>query len=290
MTTETTANLGAEEGQLHSKDGTRLFFRRLPPRSGKARARVLVVHGFAEHSGRYGHVLEGLATRDLDAWALDLRGYGRSDGGRGCVRAFDDYLDDVDALLKAAAPDRATTPVFLLGHSMGALVSTRFVQEQPSGIRGLVLSSPFFRVKMPVPAIKRAAATLLSCVWPTFTLPTNLDVRNLSRDPEVGKAYLADPLVFGTATTRWFTEAMGAQEQAFAHAPELRLPVLLVHGAADGIADPERSRELFERLGATDKTLRLWPELRHEILNEPEKGEVIALFADWIEKRLAAAT
>ncbi len=109
---------------------------------------------------------------------------------------------------------------------------------------------------------------------------------NLSRDPEVGKAYLADPLVFGTATTRWFTEAMAAQQQALAHAPALRLPMLIVHGAADGLADPEGSRTFFEALGSPDKTLRLWPELRHEILNEPEKLEVARLMIDWLAKHL----
>jgi lysophospholipase len=295
MTTEEKARESAtpatpaaeEQGQLRATDGTRLFFRRVAPAQGaRARARVLVVHGFAEHSGRYSHVLRGLAERGHDAWAIDLRGYGRSDGGRGCVKRFDDYLEDLTALVQTATQDR-TVPAFLLGHSMGGLVASRFIQERPSGIRGLVLSSPFFRVKMPVPAVKRGAAHILSAVLPRFTLPTNLDPQHLSRDPEVGKAYMADPLVFGTATTRWFTETMAAQARAFAAAPATRTPVLLVHGAADNLVDPEGSREWFEHLGSPDKTLRLWPELRHEILNEPEKAEVLALMADWMEKRLA---
>lgn len=278
-----------DEGQLRTQDGTRIFFRRVPSTQGeRAKARVLVVHGFAEHSGRYVHVLRALAEKGFDAWALDLRGYGKSDGGRGCVKRFDEYLDDVGTLLATAAQDRERVPVFVLGHSMGGLVSTRFVEDRPSGVKGLCLSSPFFRVKMPVPFTKRLAASVLSSVLPNLALATNLDAKNLSRDPEVVKAYTADPLVFGTATTRWFTEAMKAQQRAIAEAPSLRLPVLIVHGAADGLADPEGSRAFFERLGAPDKTLKLWPELRHEVLNEPEKLEVISVFTDWIEKHLTA--
>lgn len=276
----------SEEGQLRATDGTRIFYRRVAAQGERARARVLVVHGFAEHSGRYAHVLQGLSAKGFDAWAPDLRGYGKSDGGRGCVKRFDEYLEDVSTLVAAAAQDRERVPVFILAHSMGGLVATRFCQERPSGVKGLLLSSPFFRVKMPVPFVKRLAANVLSSLLPNLALATNLDRSHLSRDPEVGKAYAADPLIFGTATTRWFTEAMKAQQRALAEAPSLRLPVLIVHGAADGLADPEGSRTFFERLGATDKTLRLWPELRHEILNEPEKLEVLGLYADWIEKHL----
>jgi alpha-beta hydrolase superfamily lysophospholipase len=274
-----------EEGQLRSADGTRLFWRR-EAAQGKARARVLVVHGFAEHSGRYGHVLRGLAAKSFDAWALDLRGHGRSDGGRGCISRWSDYLEDLAGLLALAAPDRDTVPVFLLGHSMGGLVATRFCQERPSGVRGLLLSSPFFRVKMPVPLVKRAAGRVLSSVIPNLAIPSGLDANLVSRDPAVVKAYVEDPLVFHKATTRWFTEATGAQARAFEEASALRLPVLLIHGAADGLVDPEASREIFERLGSPDKTLKLWPELRHEILNEPEKETVLATFVEWIEKRL----
>jgi lysophospholipase len=284
----TGAGTKTDEGQLRSKDGTRIFYRRAAPPGGAARAHVVVVHGFAEHSGRYAHVLSGLSERGLDAWALDLRGHGRSDGGRGCIATFDDYLDDVEALVGMAAPDRGTVPFFLLGHSMGGLVATRFAQERPMGVKGLLLSSPFYRVKMAVPLVKRGAACVLSSLLPNLAMPTNLDANHISRDQAVVQAYVNDPLVLTKATTRWFTETVGAQARAFAGAPSLRVPVLLIHGAADGLVDPEASRELFERLGAVDKTLRLWPELRHEILNEPEKLEVLRTFGDWIEKRLQA--
>jgi alpha-beta hydrolase superfamily lysophospholipase len=270
-----------EEGQLRSADGTRIFWRR-EAAQGKTRGRVLVVHGFAEHSGRYAHVLRGLAAKGFDAWGLDLRGHGRSDGGRGCITRWSDYLDDVSGLLGVAAPDRDVVPAFLLGHSMGGLVSMRFCQERPSGVKGLLLSSPFFRVKMPVPAVKRAAGRVLSSVLPNLAMPTGLDANQISRDPAVVKAYVDDPLVFTTATTRWFTETTFAQAQAFLQAPAFRMPVLLIHGAADGLVDPEASRELFEQLGSPDKTLKLWPELRHEILNEPEKEVVLATFVEWL--------
>lgn len=290
MSAPATDALPVEEGQLRSADGTRLFYRRVAAPAGR-RGRVLVVHGFAEHSGRYLHVLRGLAARGLDAWGLDLRGHGRSDGRRAFVKTFDDYLADVQALVETAAPDRTQVPTFLLGHSMGGLVSTRFVQERPSGLKGLVLSSPFYRVRMAVPIHKRAAASVLTYVTPWLALPTELDPSRLSRDPEVGRLYMADPLVSHHATTRWFTEITGAaQPAAFTKAASIQLPVLVVAGAADEIVDPEATRELYALLTTQDRTLRMWEGLRHEILNEPEKAEVLALMADWIEKRIQPAS
>jgi lysophospholipase len=205
------------------------------------------------------------------------------------VRRFDDYLADVQALVETAIGDRAPVPTFLLGHSMGGLIATRFAQERPSGLRGLLLSSPFFRVKMAVPVLKRAAARVLTHITPWLALAADVDPGDLSRDPEVGRLYMADPLVTHVATTRWFTEAMGAQALAFARAEKIAIPVLIVAGADDKVVDPEAWRELFARLKTPDRTLKVWEGLRHEILNEPEKEQVLGVFIDWIEKHLEAA-
>jgi alpha-beta hydrolase superfamily lysophospholipase len=274
-----------EEGQLRSRDGTRLFYRRVAA-SGTRRGRVLVIHGFAEHGGRYLHVLGGLAAKGFEAWALDLRGHGRSDGRRAFVRRFDDYLEDVHALVETAAQDRASVPSFILGHSMGGLVSTRFVEERPAGLKGLLLSSPFFRVKYPIPLVKRAAARVLTHVTPWLALPTGLDPDSLACDPEVGRLYMADPLVTHVATTRWFTETTGAQQVALAKAASLALPVLVVAGGSDPLVDPEATRRFFAHLETPDRTIRMWDALRHEILNEREKDEILAYVIEWLEKHL----
>lgn len=126
---------------------------------------------------------------------------------------------------------------------------------------------------------------MLSGLWPSLKLATGLDASGLSRDPEVVRAYVSDPLVFTTATPRWFTETTRAQALALEKAPALTLPALVIHGALDPLADPEATHEVFAKLGSQDKTLKLWEGLRHEILNEPEKNDVLAMMVDWVEKR-----
>ena len=277
--------LPLEEGRLRARDGTSLHYRRAAP-AGPARGRLVVIHGFAEHGGRYGPLVQAAAARGLDAWAVDLRGHGRSDGARAFVERFEDYLQDVSAVLDLAARDRSDgPPVWLLGHSMGGLVVTRFVEEQPSGVRGFVLSSPFVAMKMRVPAWKRVLAHGLSRVVPSFALPTDLDPAHLASDPEVGRLYMADPLVLKAATARWFTETLGAQRAAFAKAGTVALPALLMHGADDPIADPEGTRRLFAGLGSTDKELEVWPALRHEPFNERSGATVIERVLAWLEGR-----
>jgi alpha-beta hydrolase superfamily lysophospholipase len=156
-------------------------------------------------------------------------------------------------------------------------------------VRGFALSSPFIAMKLRVPAWKRGLARVLSSVTPGFGLPTGLDPDLLSRDPEVGRRYMADPLVLKAATTRWFTETMGAQSAALSKAGSVAIPGLVMHGTADGIADPEGSKQLFERLGGQDKELKLWPDLRHEPFNEPEGATVIGHVVSWIDARLPRA-
>lgn len=283
----TTDTPAVEEMQVRSLDQTSLWVRRLRAQ-GAARGRVAFVHGFGEHGGRYVHVLRWFAARGLDAHVLDLRGHGRSGGRRTFVRAWGEYLDDVQAYLQTID---GAAPLFLVGHSMGGLVVARALQARGPALpplAGAALMSPFLRVKMQLPAWKVSAGRTLSRWLPWFRLPTDIDVAKLSRDPAVGRAYLADPLVEKGATTRWYTEAMGAQEAAFADASRLTLPLLLMHGEDDGVVDVEGTRRLFELAATKDKELRTWPGGRHELFNETNKEEVCGHLLAWIEKRLPA--
>ncbi|MCW8137725.1 MAG: lysophospholipase [Planctomycetota bacterium] len=280
--------LAVEEQQLRSADQTALWTRRVRP-EGQSRARVAFVHGFAEHGGRYVPTLRWFAARGCEAYALDLRGHGRSGGRRTFVRRWGDFLDDVEAyLLHVAAHGEG--PLFLVGHSMGGLVVARTLQERRHrlpALRGAVLTSPFLKVKMPLPAWKTAAGRVLSRWLPWFRIPADLDVAQLSRDLEVGRAYLADPLVERGATARWYTEAMAAQEAALATASALDLPLLFMHGEDDGVVDVEGTRRLHAAAASQDKELRLWPGARHELFNETNKEEVWAHLLGWVERRLS---
>lgn len=292
MSTITPATeLPVDELQLRSGDQTSLWVRRVRPTTA-ARARLAFVHGFGEHGGRYVSTLRWFAARGVDGHVLDLRGHGRSGGRRTFVDRWGDYCDDVEAYLAHVEAQAGTprAPLFLVGHSMGGLISLRTLQERGGRLpplQGAVIMSPFLRVKMPLPAWKTAAGNLLSRWLPWFRIPSGVDVAHLSRDAAVGRAYLADPLVEKGATTRWYTEAMAAQEQAFARAAAVTLPVLLQHGEDDGLVDCEGTRRFFSLLGSADKELRLWPGARHELFNETHKEEVCQHVLAWVERHLA---
>lgn len=283
----TTTALREEELQLTSSDGTALFARRVLP-EGESRGHLAWVHGVAEHSGRYLETMRWFAERGFGSTAIDLRGHGHSGGKRVFVRRWAEYTSDVLAFLEGV--ESPGGPSFLIGHSMGGLVVGRALQTQPqrlSGLRGAVITSPFFGIKVAVPGWKVGAGRFLSKIAPGVSLPSDLDANLLSKDPEQVRAYEEDPLVTHAVTARWYTEAVGQHEPALAEASRLSLPVLFMHGEDDGITDPEATKAVFARCGSEDKELQLWPGARHELLNEVEREQVRERILTWLEPRLS---
>lgn len=245
-----------------------------------ARARVVLLHGYAEHAGRYAEVIGVLTGAGFECHTLDLRGHGHSQGVRGHVLKFEEYLDDVDLFLQSlpATP----LPRFLIGHSLGGLISLSYVLRRPDAFGALAVSSPFLLPAMPVPWLKEALATAASHLAPTLLIDSEIDARGLSHDPAIVEAYVADPMVFKTVNPRWFFEVRKAQDEILERAGEVRLPALFLLGGADPIAHPGRGREVFERLGSRDKQLRVYDDLLHEVLNEVERARVLRDLLAWL--------
>jgi alpha-beta hydrolase superfamily lysophospholipase len=276
-----------ETGFLAAADGTRLFHTTDAP-EGDPRGVVMLLHGFAEHCGRYDGVVRRLVGLGLTCHRIDLRGHGRSGGRRGHVFAFGEYLSDVAALrahVEGVTP--AGLPVFLLGHSNGGLVALHALAERPDGLAGAALSSPFFGFGFEVPPLKAAAGRLLSRYLPALSLPTGLDAKNLSHDPAVVEGYERDPLVFHKASSRWFTETVAAHARLPEAAARVKLPLLMQIGGADVIASPAAARAVFEKIASPDKSLREYTGLYHEIWFEKDREPVLADLTAWLEPRLA---
>jgi alpha-beta hydrolase superfamily lysophospholipase len=270
---------------LTSSDGTRLFQHRWEvPSSAARRGRVLLIHGYGEHLGRYEHVAQPIAGGGFLVGGIDLRGHGKSGGVRGFVRAFDDYLDDLE--LERRSLD-GEGPLYIVAHSFGALTALKYCLRYPEVASGLALSSPYLKLKLDVPPPKLWAGRLFSRVWPTFAMPMGLKGTDVSHDPDEQRKFGSDPLSNKKATTRWFTETLAAQAEVLARAPELKVPCLLLHGGADPIADPARSSEVFSLLGSSDKTLEILEGQLHEIFNETpaERERTIAKVVAWLSSR-----
>jgi alpha-beta hydrolase superfamily lysophospholipase len=256
------------------------------------RAMVVIVHGYAEHFGRYGELVTALGEAGYECHLLDLRGHGRSEGVRGFVQDFGDYLDDLDLLMErigelhsagglsiasTAAPRRV-----LLGHSLGGLIALRYVLRRPEAFAAIAVGSPFLHPAVKVPAFKIGLASVISHLAPTYLMDGEIDSRWLSHDPAVAAAYDRDPLVFKTLSPHWFFAARAAQEEVLERAGEIRLPALFLLGGADHVADAERSRQVFERLGSADKRLEVYPGLFHELFNEVERARVVHDLLTWL--------
>ncbi len=270
-----------QTGLFTATDGTTLFEQTWQPR--RVSGMVALVHGVAEHSGRYARLAADLCAAGYALTAFDLRGHGRSEGLPTFVRSFDAYMDDLTMFLDRARARCAGQPLFLLGHSMGGAVCALYAIERQPALAGLVLSAPSVRSGLDEPAALLAVVRALNAVAPRMPL-MRLQSAGLSRDMDVVRGYDADPLVYRRglrlATLLAFRDA---SRRIQAGVERISLPLLVLQGSNDPIVNPEGSRDLAARAGSTDKTLRLYDGLLHEVLNEPEREQVIADLVAWLD-------
>lgn len=275
-----------EQGFIETEDGLRLFSRWLSP--GAPRSTIVLVHGLAEHSGRYTALMSHLAARGHGVLAFDHRGHGRSPGRRVHVGGFDDFVRDVRAARQSAAARHRGTPSFVIGHSQGGLVAVRSLLQDPSGVRGVVLSSPLLGIHPTTApsAALRISGAVLSRLWPTCLFPNHVDPDALSTDPAVGHAYAADPLVSRRVSARWFASLQRAIDDAQSAASRWTLPGRVMIGTEDRVVDPEATRRFCARVAPGILELREWPGLRHEIFNERKRSLVFDAASAWIDSAL----
>ncbi|MEA2450675.1 MAG: acylglycerol lipase [Thermoleophilaceae bacterium] len=271
-----------QEGALPGVEGVRIFHQSWRPQA--VRAVVVLAHGASEHSGRYEWTAERLAERGYATYALDHRGHGRSEGVRAYIDRMDNAVADLDALVHIAAGDQADVPVFLLGHSMGGCVALAYAIAHQDKLDGLLLSAPV-AVLEAASLPTRVAGQVLSVIAPRLGV-FDIDSTAVSRDPEVVRAYDADPLNYhGKLPARTVAELASTVARFPEALPRLTLPLLVMHGTADRLVPPAASDLVNERVGSEDKTYLRYPDLFHEILNEPERDQVVGDIADWLDER-----
>lgn len=267
--------------------GTSHLFQQTWLPDDEPRAALLLIHGLGEHSTRYEHVAKHCTQRGFAVYALDHYGHGKSDGHPGHVQKFSVYLDGVTALLDKIKQEQPGKPIFLVGHSMGGLIATTYLLDHQAAFAGCVLSGPALKSDAAPPAIVLAFNRLLSLLVPTAPV-LQLDASAVSRDPDVVRNYLNDPLVFhGKYSSRLVSEMTATMQRTLASVADIRLPVILLHGEEDALASASGSREMFENASSEDKTLKIYPGLYHEVFNEPEQDRVLADMSDWLEEHLA---
>jgi alpha-beta hydrolase superfamily lysophospholipase len=285
--TEPVATLRRTETRFKASGGRTLFCRSWTP---PLATRVMVlVHGFGEHSGRYEEMARWFATRDFAVYAYDQTGHGQSSGARGHVESFRDYHDDLECFIALSREANPGLPVVLVGHSMGGLVVAGLVSERAPEIDLLVTSGALLALSPDLSPLKLLAARVLRRILPSLSMDAGLDPDGLSRDPDVIARYLQDPLVHGRATASMAAEMSDAIVRAGKGANDVDVPVLVLHGADDPLCLPAGSQHFFAGLPRSDvagSEIHIYPSLRHEIFNEPERERVFSDVLTWVEARL----
>ncbi len=242
---------------------------------------ILLTHGLGEHTGRYERASSIVAATGLDVVGLDLRGFGGSEGRRGYVDSIETWLDDVAERIAARRVEADGRPVVLFGHSIGGLVALIYAETDRPQPDLLVLSAPALAADLP--GWKKTLVRTLGRVLPTVTVANGLGGELLSRDPAVGLAYIADPLNVHKTTTRLGLVLLEGQERAIRDVARLHVPTLLIHGGDDRLI-PTSSSEVLASVPGVER--RVYPGLRHEMLNEPEGPQVAADIAVWLGAHL----
>jgi len=273
------------EWTVRAPGGPALFGRSWRPAT-TARAAILVVHGLAEHSGRYAATAAGLGDAGFAVHAVDYRGHGRSEGGRVHVDDIGDYVADIRAALAEVRGRNPTVPVFLLGHSQGGLIALKLALDDPAAIDGLVITSPFLAVHASSrpSAFVRGLARVMVRIAPRVPMPTHVAAGLLSREPGVGEAYARDPLVSHAASAGWLRAIGAAQRDVRARARQLRVPTLLMAAGGDRLVDAEATRAFARDAAPEVVEFVWWDGYYHELLNDVGREQVVAKIVDWLER------
>lgn len=243
---------------------------------------IVLVHGFGEHSDRYTNLVAALTEAGYAIYAFDHRGHGRSPGKRGHANQAEDLIEDTRQVAQRAQGDYPELPRFVLGHSLGGLITLAFVLKHPEGLAGVIASAPLLATPAISP-LTLAIARLLSSIAPTFALDTKLDASTISRDPAEVQRYASDTMVHSKTSARAGAEVMKTIEWVQTHAGELRVPLLLYHGTGDQLVPIEGSRAFFANAGVTDKTFLELPGVYHESHNDLGREELFEKVAAWLD-------
>lgn len=253
---------------------------------GAAKAVIVIVHGAMEHHGRYKWLIQMWRSAGYHVVMGDLPGQGMTTRAfRGHIDSFDEYIDEVKTWLEVAY--EYSLPVFLLGHSMGGLVAIRLLQEEQWELAGVILSSPCLGLKKQPPKLIRGISHGLNLILPTYKVDSGLSPDLVTRNMEVREGDLNDSLYVRKVSVRWYRELEEAMKAAFEEIPELQdVPLLVMQGGDDLVVDKKKVREWFNYNLLSEKQFKEWPNLYHEIFNEPEREDVFRYAVGFIETRL----
>lgn len=268
-----------------SFDNLEMFSRSWTP-ANTPKAVVCLVHGLGEHTGRYEHVAEAFTQQGYALAGFDLRGHGLSEGPRGHTPSPEAYYNDVDGLFSQVEKRFPGSVKFLYGHSMGAMIVLAYTPQRKPKIKGVIATAASVHSALEEDKFKLYLVKNFGSLMSTMTVDSGLDPKTLSHDPKVVEAYVNDPLVHRHVTMAFAKAGLEMIKQIYKYAPQFPVPALLMHGEKDALGYAYGTREVAELMPKNLVTLRLWPDMFHEIHNEPDQAQVLKVMVDWMDGQL----
>jgi len=274
--------MSAQSDSMVSFDGLKLFTQKWS--ASKELAKLLIVHGYGEHSSRYNHLSALLNENNISVYSFDQRGHGNSEGLSGYVASIDDYLKDIDKYFQSIATENK--PLFIMGHSMGGLLVTKYCLDYSPQVNGVILSAAALKVGKDVSPMLQKLVGILGSLFPKLKTQ-GLDHTAISKDEFVVENYLNDPLIIHhgmrARTGKVLLKESKTIGERFA---KFSLPVIIMHGSADRLTDIDGSRLLYKNAVSSDKEMKEYDGLFHELINEPERVTVMQDILKWIKNRI----
>ncbi len=273
------------EGKFKGCEDISLYYQCWLP-DDEPRAILLVVHGLAEHSGRYMTMVNRLVPKGYAVYGFDQRGHGKSPGRRGYVERFSNFVDDLETFFDIIRSRHHDSKIFIVGHSLGGTIAADYAVQHQDEFDGLILSGAFLKVADSTSSGLIIAARVLSLLLPKVGI-YRIDADALSRDKAIVDAYVQDPLVYrGKISARLGAEIIKATQKLLQQMPKICLPILIMYGTADRLSDPRGSETLYQRVSSPQKTLKLYDGFYHEIFNEPGHEQVFTDMEAWLTARI----
>ena len=273
-----------QDGFFKGTGNLDLYYQRWLP-DDQVRAVVVIVHGFSDHCGRYDNLVGVLVRRGMAVYSFDLRGHGQSPGQTGHIDHFSDFRQDTHLFVQFAAGQNGHLPIYIFGHSMGGLIALDQTLHFADDFDGVIASAPLLG-STPLSPIKVALGSVLSRVWPTFSMNAGLDVTAISRNETVVQAYMDDPLVHGRGSARLSTELDAAIIETQANAHLLGIPLLMYYGTEDRLTNPKYGRHFYDNAGSTYKRFVMYEGGHHENHNDIHYERVAIEVSQWIEAQI----
>ncbi|WP_156288600.1 alpha/beta hydrolase [Oceanobacillus salinisoli] len=278
-------------GHFKSIDHLTLFYRAWFP--ANPRAVIILIHGAGEHSGRYEYIGECCMDHNITLVAPDLRGFGQSEGHRGHINRFSDYLDDLKVLINTVSKRYPSIPVFLFGHSLGGLVAIRYGQTYPQQVKGFILSSPALGLRFPIPSAIKRTLNFISRINPELTIQPFkwAEILRKARHlkpylPEPGSDIVKDPFHTTQYTPRWLTELIQNGIHATMEASKFQVPLLCLYDKEDPIIHPNSIKQFLDSVTIPEKDHVIFSEGHHHPWHAPHQQQALDSMITWLNTRI----